>query len=364
MKIGIVTFFNAPNYGAMLQAYALQEYLRGRGHQTVFIDGIRWNPIQWSFKGILLSRSMRSLRTKIELNRVRAPLLPFQQRLKKTKAYTSISSISRTPPVCDCFIVGSDQMWNVDFVKRHAWPFVFLDAFGDKALRIAYAVSFGRSIPEEFRDEIGQLMRKFTAISVREQNAVEWVHELSGKEADYLCDPTLLWEKEYYDALLPVVPIDLKSPYIFEYIIRATPNDILQDVKKHFKVAHVKADMCPSDQWFSRITGLQVKVSVEEWVQRIKCATFVVTDSFHGTLFSIIYQKPFLVLPLAGHLQSQNDRICSILGFLGLENRVFDATTPTSLSALLDSPIPWEDVHQRLAEWRKKTDVFFQRAGL
>ena len=362
MKVGIVTYFDVPNYGAMLQAYAMQKYLKMRGHHVVFVNHT-WFPEKILLKYFFRPQSFNSFRGKFTYNKsMVATFLPFQEHFEKTRRYESIASIRDDPPDCDCFIVGSDQMWNVDICKRGKLPYVFLDIFGDKAMRIAYAVSFGRPIPAELHGEVENYMRKFTAISVREKNAVEWVCNLSGKEAEWLCDPTLLYNVEDYDELFPKSYADEKTPYIFEYM--QGKRDITHDVGKYFGITKIMTEMRASDKWFDMLLGLQIKIGIGNWLRRIKHASFIVTSSYHGILFSIIYKKPFMLVPLTGHVTPWNDRFFSILGFLGLDNRIYDESKSNSLAELLDAPINWTDVHQRLANWRNKTDAYFKNLSL
>jgi len=357
MKIGIVTHFNAPNYGAMLQAYALQTHLQARGHGVVFFDNVI--RVEKYTTGQLFSPlSLKSFRTKLARNMDIEMFQRFQHHFATTQRYDYISSVLPNPPDCDCFIVGSDQVWNVDIHQQHL-QLVFLDAFPSKALRVAYAASFGRPVPDKVRAEIGGYLKNFSAISVREKNAVEWVRELSGKEAEWVCDPTLLCESEQYDALLPESPADVEAPYVFSYLLVPVKRHPTKAVAKHLGIKRVKTHLRGGAMMF----GVQAKIGIEEWLQRIKRASLVITNSYHGTLFAIIYKKPFLTLPLKGDWESRNDRIFSVLGKLGLENRIYDASNPAALPSALDSPIDWDDVRRRLAAWRKKTDAFFHGAG-
>ena len=366
MKIGIVTYFNVPNYGAVLQAYALQRYLQFRGHHIVFVD-YAWGRGNFSLNQLLLSRVRKFVHKKLTHNRSSTSFLSFQH-FEKTKRYNTVVSILHDPLDCECFIVGSDQMWALSADRRHTFPLRFLDVFDHKALRIAYAVSFGKPVPKELSEEVGRYMQKFSAISVREKNTVEWVRDLSGREAKWLCDPTLLLKSEYYDKLFPSdIPLDLSGAYIFKYILpwETVGDGILDGIEKHLGIAHIKTDMCYPNTWIDIVCGIRSKIEVEDWLQRIKYATFVITNSFHGTLFSIIYKKPFLTLPLTGHAASMNDRIFSVLGFLGLEDRIYDASNSNySLSKLLNSPINWTDVHLRLDNWRNQTDDYFRTLAL
>jgi len=367
MKIGVVTYFNVPNYGAVLQAYALQKYLQTRGHHIVFVD-YAWTRGNFTLNKLLLSRLLKFFYKKLTHSRFSASFLSFQQYFEKTKRYNTITSILHDPPDCECFIVGSDQMWALSSDKRHTLPLRFLEVFDHKALRIAYAVSFGKPVPKELSEEVGRYMQKFSAISVREKNTVEWVRDLSGREAKWLCDPTLLLKSEYYDKLFPNdMPIDLSGAYIFKYMLpwETVGDGVLDGIDKHLEIADIKTDMCDPKTWIDIICGVRSKIEVADWLRRIKYASFVVTNSFHGTLFSIIYKKPFLTLPLTGHAASMNDRIFSVLGFLGLEDRIY--ATPNSvysLSGLLNTPINWEDVHLRLDNWRNQTDAYFRSLAL
>jgi len=352
LKIAILTHFNVANHGAVLQAHALRHDLQSRGHSVVFFENIR-RVEPHTFKQIVSPFSFKSIRKKLTYNRDLRAFKPFHQTLPAEK----------DPPGCGAYVVGSDQVWSVDFHGHHL-PLVFLDVFPENALRISYAASFGRPIPENLRDEVGDYLKKITAISVREQNAVDWVRDLSGREARWVCDPALLCDAEHYDTLLPQGKPKPAKPYVFAHFLTPDKTRSAQNIARLLGVNKIISSRRVSCNPLDIALGVKPFVGVPEWLWRIKHARFTITNSYHATLFSILCKVPFITIPFKGDFADRNDRLASVALRLGLEKRICDPSLPGALAAAVNAPVNWHDVHQRLAAWRDETRVFFQEAGL
>jgi hypothetical protein len=365
VKIGIITFWNVPNYGAMLQAYALQEYLKQRGHEVLFLDCPYICKPEYPLWRILASRRIVGVKLKIAHNLARDDMCDFVQYWNKTRSYKSYQALKASPPDCDVYIVGSDQMWNP------AWCLKELDTvclnFGSpKVKRVAYSVSLGStSWPEDALPKMKQLLDNFSALSVRERSGVDLIRKISGKNSVVLPDPTLLFDADFYQKLSKAVD-DKPEHYIFRYTLdwdKGKVDKIYDIIADELGVKLAMTQYCNdySPSFMRKTFKIKKKLGVSEWLYRLSNAEFVVTDSFHGTVFAILYHKPFITTLISAEhkLNGMNERIISLLSFLGLEDRMFDKFDPTELRTTVHNKINWDAVDLRIMEWRKEAGNFF-----
>ena len=228
----------------------------------------------------------------------------------------------------DCFITGSDQIWNT---YHHFIPMQFLHFAKDKK-RIAYASSIGTNdIKVEYREQVVDWWKKFSHIGVREQKAVEIIQEMTGRtDVRQVLDPTLLmsaddWRRFAADARYEVT---LPNKYIFCYLVGANAHyaEQLRDVQQKVGVKNIVIVPACENPDFS-IEGATVyrMATAVEFVDLLSRAEFVCTDSFHATAFCLNLQKPFVEFMRFkdDDVRSQNSRIHDILGRYGLENRIY-----------------------------------------
>lgn len=378
MKIGIVTFFCVPNYGAMLQAYALWKYLEGRGHEVEFIDcafgNTRRIPLWKCFVARHLHNCIDTIRKKLKLY-VRFDIVHFSDAYPRTKRFKVIADLEIISNKYNAIIVGSDQMWNPAWCAGQYLPIVMLDFAGEGVKRMAYAASFGTTEwPHKHDAELaGKLLRKFDGISVREESGVEFVHRLSGRDdAKWHLDPTLLPEAQFYTALMSNLK-NSKQRYIFSYILDewADDNDIvnvIEAVKSARGVDSVLTDRIDVRGVLAPVCKLlkvQKKVSVSEWLSLIANADFVITNSFHGTVFSLLFHKPFVTFPVKGILSGMNERLQSLLRLVHLEKRLVTVEWDESMFRnMAIEVIDWEAVDTILCSKRKEAENYFFTNGL
>lgn len=375
MKIGIVTFYRVANYGAMLQAYALWKFLESRGHEVVFIRTPRVAPKRIPLWRCFVSRSWKGVVTKLKM-RIHHSITEFAANYPQTGTCYSINAIKRETEDCDAYIVGSDQMWNPIWCSGEYLPLVMLDFVAEGKLRIAYAASFGiKSWDEKYGPErAGMSLSKFNAISVRESSGVEIVKSLTGRtDAKCLLDPTLLHGKGFYQRTIAEHPIvnRVNSPYIFRYWLQwsdvAESDCVVELSKKLIGVNCVEDDSIPVEgvgSPFYRLCGAGGKVTVPEWLNKIAGASFVLTNSFHGTVFAILFHRPFLSVLLRGGLSGMNERALSLLKILGLENRAIYLDEFEGNRSLIGEPIDWAAVEERLDVKRREVCAWLGNVGL
>ena len=367
-KIGILTYHFVLNYGAVMQAWALQEYLKKRGHQVELID---YRPNHLEKGGRFYFPKNKKL---LRMNLIKAYmkfrsffyLFSKQMRLKKSKFrefqnnYLNLSKKTIKQFKCvqkdsidyDFFICGSDQIWNS---SNHsgidgAYFFSFLP---ESCTTVSYAASFGRSfIEEDYANEVARLLKPFNFISVREPSGVKLVYELSGKKAQCVLDPTLLLG----DEISKLIDCEVENEnFIFSYALRSKDTVKLTNnyISKKLNLSLVSDDS---------LKAKQDALSPLEWVSHIKKSSFIVTNSYHGTLFSIIFRKPFIFVSLSGIKSSYNDRAISLLKELGLSARILGDYDEAVIDSMINLEINWDDVSEILSEKREKSVKFIAEA--
>lgn len=344
MRIAIITLPLHTNYGGILQAYALQTVLERMGHEVTEIK-IEEEKRRPGFIGIvrhLLSPIKQNVlkvyhRFTIPEYKRRTPGMYTSKFIKRHIHQTVYRSYNEIPVErYDAIVVGSDQVWrNIFWTKSTQRPidFAFLSFMKDADIkRVAYAASFGVDTwqwDEATTENLRTLAQKFNAISVREASGVGLCKEHLGVEAVHVPDPTLLLDKEDYMEL-----VDKDEPRhpdcCLSYILDSTDGKT--------KVLNGIADALKLDVHYANSRNLEnkdlpdyekVQPPVESWLQGFHDAAFVVTDSFHACVFSIIFNKPFIVI---GNEMRGNARFLSLLDATGQRFRLISNPETFSLS--------------------------------
>lgn len=366
-KVAIVTYHFVPNYGAALQAWGLQKFLSAMGHDPYFVDyrpahlttgGRFWWPTDaWRRRADVVIAYMKLQAIKRAIRGDGGKRERFEQfheahlALGDTR-YRSLAELKRTPPEADAYVCGSDQIWNAS-QQRGIDPAYFLPFAPAGVKRISYAASFGRpEVPERFQPEVAELLRPLDAISVRERSGQEIVKQLTGRDADWVLDPTLMVEDGFPEAVAPA----RDEKYLFSYTLRSRElvAEVEQNLQQRFGLDLVSPTTLAADP-----AGAPGPL---EWLGYIKHARFVVTNSYHGTLFSIIFRKPFIFVGLAGAKAGFNERALSILDGLGLADRMIMQYDPEAVEAMASTEPDWQSVGERLADLRSRSCRFLQEA--
>lgn len=335
MKIGIITMHRVQNYGSALQAFALVEYLGKLGHHVETIDYIFPNSYH-------LKKAVPSLKARVILKlRVifRSLLLePFLKRNSKfslfrkvhlhltNETYKTKEELMQKSPKFDVYLTGSDQVWNESKIFNDD------SFFCDFALKDKKVISFGASITtnkltDTYAERLKKQLAKYSAIGVREKSSLPLIQMLGLPQNIQVlntCDPTLLLESTDYDKLASESKIKIDYDYILvhqlEYNFSAEPaiSEVIDSAKKHYGCGIIMID-----HMFKKLADGDHKVcnlGPNEFVWLFKHAKAVVTSSFHGTMFAVIYRKPFIsVAPPKGHLDS---RISDTLVGMGLTSHL------------------------------------------
>lgn len=367
------------NYGGILQAYALQRVLESLGlaPTTDVSTGRRLGrrPTQWVrtlLKSVLVRAGVPStVRTRWVaevIGRERdAELIRFVSDQIHTGALYDESGNVRDEMLddVDAFVVGSDQVWRPAFGRLPSYLFDFL-AVDDHRPRIAYAASFGTDEIAEFTpDLVAQtkpLARQFDHVSVREASGVDLCRDMWGVDALHVLDPTMLLAPDHYRTLS-----EDATPYSTEgglctYLLDAGPTVERQVESVEEWLGHAASPLLPelplglSD--YRRAPERYTRPTVEQWLVAIDKADFIVTDSFHGTVFAVLFQTPFVTIVNRARGAA---RFRSLLAGLGLGDRLLEPGEPVT-PRLIQEEIPWESVRARIDAERQASMAFLRRS--
>lgn len=366
MKIAILTLPLHTNYGGILQAYALQTILERMGHDVYVIAKKRKLlslPIQKMpfVYGKRIIKNLIGRRFPLfyeqKVNRegpiIRQYTDEFIHKYIHLKQYDTFSDIQ--PSEYDAFVVGSDQVWRPKYfgIKQIENAYLkFTEGWNIK--RLAYAASFGTDnweyTPRQ-TEECSRLVKLFNAISVREDSGVELCKRYLGVDAQHVLDPTMLLDKQDYINLFEAHTPQSKGNLLY-YILDETEEkkDILKSIvdEKKLNPFNVKSN---SDDINSPISE-RIQPPLEQWLRGFYDADFIFTDSFHACVFSILFNKPFIVY---GNKNRGMSRFVSLLTMFGLED-----TLVTSSSSLSYIDFDWQKVNFILSQKRKEAHSFFR----
>lgn len=328
MKIGILTLPLHTNYGGILQAYALQTVLELMGHEVVVIDTPNLQP-----KPSLFTLSKRVVKRLLgkrvgvfseRYHNSTYPVIsqytqPFVDKYIHRKIVNSPNELQEKD--FDAIVVGSDQIWRPKYYGKIENAYLsFAKNWNIK--RIAYAASFGTDdweyTPRQTK-VCAKLLKMFDAVSVRESSAVNLCKERFGVDAQHVLDPTMLLDKEDYIRLIEAANTPKSKGTLLNYILDETPEKrtLIEQIAKDkglvpFRVnSRVENHNAPLEE--------RIQPPVEQWLRGFYDAEFVVTDSFHACVFSILFGKPFVVV---GNKERGMARFESLLEMFGLENRL------------------------------------------
>lgn len=369
MRVGILTFHAANGFGAVLQTYAMCRTLEELGCVPCIIDyrpAFFSSPPQsagqrllWTSKKVLQKLWQRRLWTALgnvlrrrQFDRFRRDFLPTTDRV-----YWNAEELRADPPDVDVCVCGSDQIWNLNFWDGRVNPSFFLDFAPRGIRRVAYAPSIGGVVfPENCREAIAALLNEFAALSGRENDIVAVIKQLTGRDAPMVLDPSLL-VADYSPVMrrpkrppkryIAVYPLDYSQQFV----------DCVQRVKTLLRlpVVNIGAKHLPGADIQHNTLG------PSEWLGWMRDASFVCTNSFHGTAYSLIFRRNFLAFSFLIHPVA-NARMENILEQVGLSERFLtDAAQMTERSPCLQ-PVDYGAVEPLLQAAVSKSRNFLRDA--
>lgn len=373
MKIGIVTLQLRNNYGGILQAYALQKVLQQMGHDAVVIDKSRFIKLPLFsfsryylyFKRLILKIiSDRSLPVRWDKKRnddmaiMSTNTYPFILRyIKRIEANHDYSNIRHND--FDAFVVGSDQVWRPKYFGQTIIPCAYLSFAKEwNVKRISYAASFGTEeweYTEEQTTDCKELIKLFDAVSIRESSAVELCKKYFDTSALHVLDPTMLLDASDYIKLFKEANTPQSQGSLMCYILDESKEkqEVVSCIEEtlHLKSFSVNSKYEVADAPLEE----RIQPPVEAWLRGFYDAEFVITDSFHACVFSVLFEKPFVVY---GNKNRGMARFHSLLSIFGLENRLI--TNSEDALRVINEPINWEAVNVKKKEWQEKSLNFLK----
>lgn len=374
MQIAVISLPFWGNYGHMLQAYAMKTVLERMGHSVTFIDRPKTFPHPWWHLPLSIAKRCyiryilgNKAQVILEERRNRKDYL-LMNSLILDFLYTRIVNVKNVEDFSrdikqgdfDAYIMGSDQVWNADyfsFMFNTDFSNAFL-AFTDQwnVKRIAYAASFGKekwNHDTEITSRIKILLSHFDFISVRESSGVSICKDVLNSEACHVLDPTMLLHKEDYLVAVDKTKVDDKvsKDCVATYIL---DNSEANSTLARQVADIVGGDLMPINSKYEDPEAPieeRIQPSADSWLLGIANSKFIVTDSFHGTVFSILFNKPFVTI---GNPKRGLTRIYSLLSMVGLEDRLF--SDATDLTELVSASIDYDRVN-RILEEKRTSDI-------
>lgn len=374
-KVAVITFFQSQdNYGQLLQCFALQKTLQKLGTSTCVIRygfhrpyclWLQWRVLFSKTGFYLLRKNIKSfyhenIKAKYpnrRFYRFRHNHISFTHR-----CYNSLEDLQRNPPKADIYVTGSDQVW-AQLISSYNNRSFFLDFGEDDVKRIAYAPSFAiENYPNELLDELRLLLNNFDAVSVREKTGVSICDKI-GIHAQLVLDPTLLLTIDDYNGLIVT---NNKNKYCFAYHVNITTPEELQWQsaskynERHGIISYATFANPQNDIDMEILTSaIYVYPTIPQWLGWIRNAEYVLTSSFHGIVFSILFHVPFVACLRKESILAGNDRITTLLTSLCLDYRII--SSDSGIENILSREIDWCEVEKRLSELRRDSIAFLSR---
>lgn len=343
MKVKTITCHNVYNVGASLQAYALTAYLAGLGHEVQIVDYAPeylrhyrlWSKVSNPAydKPVIrqlynLAKLPGRLKARRSLRKKRFDCFTREHLPLTRTHYSSYGELLRDPPEADVFLAGSDQIWN-SFFPNGRDPAFYLQFAPERAVRASYAASFAvPRLEEQYREQTARWITGLDYVAVREFSGLQILEDMGIRDGVHVVDPVFLLGAEQWDRLCPAV--DFGEPYVLVY-----------DFDRNSELRRIAMELAAERNW--KIYSIQELDYSDrsfwnggpiEFVQLVRGAEFVLSNSFHATAFSLIYRRPYLTVDREMGI---NTRMQDLNRLVGLEHRKHPS-----------DPIDWEDVHRRL----------------
>ncbi len=348
MKVGIVTIVDNNNYGNRLQNYAVQEFAR---KNSLEIETIKNYPFLNNRKNLSNIKVLKEILRYIKSNLKRLERLKYFKRFNKNIIFSKkkfiVTDVNWNKRY-EIFIAGSDQVWNPKFNRLSDFDLL---QFAEPEQKIAFSASFGiNELPEEYKENTKKALSTFRAIAVREDRGKEIVEELTGrKDIEVLVDPTMLLKEEEWDKVSKR-PKQLKTDkYILNYFLGELSEKRRKEIERI-----AKENNCEIINILDKNSPFY-KTGPSEFLYLEKNAFLICTDSFHSSVFAILYDRPFVVFDREDSKVKMNSRIDTLLKKFKLENRWYkNQITEEQLK------VDYKETYKILEEERDKAKKFIE----
>lgn len=378
-KVGLAVCYDTKNFGSQLQVLATIQKVEDLGYETEIIRYkkkltptfvVQTIPRLFNASFIKAKLHSKNKKKQIEKHPDIANYITVRDgRFNKfvEKYFTNLSKpysgwenlVRESAKNYDVFLCGSDQLWLPNNLGSH---FYTLEFAPENKPKIAYATSFGVSqIPERQKKATTKYLNRFQYLSTRELAGQKIIQELTGKTASLVCDPTLLFDAKGWAQMLPERKV-VEEPYVFCYFL-GTHEEHRKAANEFKKRTGLKLVTCPyldnfveKDQQFGDIQLFDMDAA--DFVNLIRHAEYILTDSFHGSVFSILHHKKFMTFNrFAAGANSRNSRIDSLCTLLGLSERRFNGNVMD-----VEKDVDYAGVEERLSELRADSIEYLENA--
>lgn len=374
MKLLLITYSRTRNYGGILQSYGLYKYLKLNNNDVDFIDYIprRCNinnkkefVDEAASKSNLwgknsLTKWIFSLLRYPAMRRTFSSFLNFMnENATFTKPYYSIDELCLDVPEADVYITGSDQVWNSQFSTNKELDLPFYLPFVKDAKKISYASSFGRdSIPDKDREIVKNLLEQYDSISVRENSGKEILRSM-GIDSEVTVDPTILCPLEVWNV---IADKRVDTNYILLYQVTFNPQ--IYQLAKAVAAAEGKKmiiiTLDSKDKRKMKKGNIKIAPAVEDWLSYIKYADGVITDSFHASVFSILFKRKFVTI--SGTRKEMSTRISNLLNSVSLNSKEVNSFCVEEVLNVLNQSVDWDECHNKLNSLRIESKEWLDKA--
>ncbi len=371
MKIGILTLHSAHNYGAVMQAFATRKAFSNisEDNEVNIIDYRQ--PDMESRKGFKLDKNIRYDLIQLErllLNgKVKSRRAAFESFIKNnhclSRTCSSKKELSEVASGYDVLVSGSDQLWNRFITDGDLAYYLDIDKT-QGCKKISYASSFGEyRFPKDSEDKMREIFNDFAHISCRELDGCEYIEQITRLNCTNCCDPTVLLDKSEYaqvysrkGAVRDKIKKLAKEKYLIVYNL-TNEKEVYDAIEKIAKAKNLKVyQLIESVRKKSVVDKIIQDASPEEFLYLMDNSEYVITNSFHGTCFSVIFQKDFYVIT-----PHRPNRMMSLLSIIGIPERII--LKPENMESINpDSSIDYGEVKIRLEEYTKKSKDYIKKA--
>lgn len=366
-NVGLINFHCADNFGAVLQSYALQEVIKRLNFNVEIINFkpkyiLDQTKTLTNLSVLLKSFKFHSIIKKILIGAIKYnneksrsdDFSDFREKhlnLSNLEYYTSIE-LKNNVPIYDFYITGSDQVWNPVF-KENIGDSYFLDFAPEKSIKVSYAASIAQNVDKRFLDDYKFLINRFNYISIREKSSLNFLGTVTDKEVKVTLDPTLLLDRKEWGNVTKKIKLNQK--YILVYDLEEN-KEIIDLANKVSLLTGLKVISYSNSKKIQNSLGFFKYKGPEEFLGYFENAELVLTNSFHGTVFSIIYQKPFYTIPHT----TRGTRMIDLLNDLNLSDRIIYKAEELKVIDKLINYIPVKAILEKM----RKSSIDYLKTAL